>query len=76
MDSFVKDLVGMKDAVMKFDETICLKASKSQLLEMQEKFEHYYVKASLFPDQQMEIDKMLRDLEADRQRVKSDYEYF
>ena len=43
---------------------------------MQEKFEHYYVKASLFPDQQMEIDKMLRDLEADRQKAKSDYEYF
>lgn len=50
MDSFVKDLVGMKDAVIKFDETICLKASKSQLMELQERFEKYYVKASLFPD--------------------------
>jgi hypothetical protein len=29
MDNFVKDLIGMKDAMVKFDETICLKASKS-----------------------------------------------
>jgi hypothetical protein len=34
MDVFMKDLIEMKEAIRLFDETICIKASKSNLLEL------------------------------------------
>lgn len=43
MDIFVGDLWEMKEAIRLFDEAICIKASKSNLLEFREYVEVNYV---------------------------------
>jgi len=41
----------MKQTIRLFDETICMKASKSQIYEFMQHVKMFYVKACLFPDQ-------------------------
>jgi hypothetical protein len=43
MDAFIKNLEEMKEAIRLFDEAICIKASKSNLLEFREYVELNFV---------------------------------
>ncbi len=50
MDAFLKNLGEMKEAIRLFDEAICLKASKSNLLEFREYVELNFVSIQQFPN--------------------------
>lgn len=50
MDAFTGNLEGMKEAIRLFDEVICIKASKSNLLEFREYVEINFVQSKQFPN--------------------------